>query len=217
MPRPDGATVWRIAAVAAVTALALAGCTRTVAGAARLDSSGLLPGCPGQGVATRPHEPLSTAIGEDNPRGVPVNTDTELTGVQTLDVVVKAYDSTDQSKARQELTSDGYQDGYQRTWSQGNYSDNTRHTEIVSVYRFKDAKSACAFASWEADWAKLSTGFQVPSVPGVAGGTDVSDNVHTGFAVATKSRYVLESRAISAQRDVADWVKSLMSDAYRAL
>lgn len=212
----DRTAAARLAAVA-VAVVTVTGCTRLVAGAATVDRSDLAAGCPGQTATTRVHDPLGSAVSKANPRGVPPNTDSTLTGSQSVDMIAKGYASADQPRAREALTTNGYADGYQRIWSQGSYTDRTRHTELVAVYRFRTAAGACRFAAWEAGRASLSPDFPVPAVPGAVGTASAVDKIYTGFAVATKSRYVLEASALSLKGAVAAWVQSLLTDTYRGM
>jgi hypothetical protein len=209
---------WRLVATLAAVVLAAAGCTRATGGAAQLDTTGLLSGCPGQVLTTREHADLGSLISPVNPGNLPRDTDPEVTGSQSVEMLADDYDSGDQGQARDALTSNHFVDAYQWTWSGGVDTDDGRFTEVVAIYRFADPVGACRFADWEADYLSMTPTSGSP-IPGARGSAKSDEGVLRTFAAATRSRYVIEVDSFTPKRvgDRSDPVALLLTGAYQSL
>lgn len=199
-------------------ALVAAGCTRVTGGAGRLDTTGLLQGCPGQALTTRAHADLGSVISPVNPGNLPRDTDPDVTGSQSVEMLADDYGSDDQGRARDALTSNHIVDAYQWTWTGGVDTDDGRFTEVVAIYRFADPVGACRFADWEAGYLGM-TPTSGSSIPGARGSAESDGGVLVTRAIATRSRYVIEIGSFTPKRvgDRSDEVALLLTGAFQGL
>jgi hypothetical protein len=208
--------------VIALAAAMVTGCTHLRAGTARLDSAGLVAGCPGQALTTRVHARLDETIGTANPRRLPIDPDrTENGPVSDSPLISANIGKNGDQRVHQQLTGAGFTDGFHRRWEKGEFLKGTLQTDAVNVFRFRTGRGACDFAAWVARELALTSTVVPYSVTSVAKGavglSRGADPLRTAIVVASRGRYVVVISAFGQRGDQMPWAGGLLTAAYRNL
>jgi hypothetical protein len=216
------------------------GCALVALGAACSDSGGsgkAAPTTTAPAPTTRAPTTTTTRPKQDEPnalaglilRDVPGFTlqsdDVADTGPADLDKAALDDVSCNNScDARRELTSAGFVDGYQRSWTSVDDTGTTLNQDYVYLYEFKSPAGAQQYAQhWRETLLRSAQGAQIVSftpafIPGAVG-LRVGDRLgSTGVAIFTKGPYAVRAVVNGGKNvDQSGPVSALASQQYQNL